>query len=49
VFIGTDYGEPDLRAALEEALVTDEEWTTAGSLADPFPAEGGEEATIRTP
>jgi G3E family GTPase len=49
VFIGTDHEEPDLRTALDEALVTDEEWTTAGSLADPFPAEGGEETTIRTP
>ncbi|WP_254839288.1 CobW family GTP-binding protein [Natronomonas marina] len=49
VFIGTEYEESELRAALDEALVTDEEWADAGSLADHFPAEAGEEATIRTP
>ncbi|QLK26986.1 GTP-binding protein [Natrinema zhouii] len=47
VFIGTDYDESTLRAALEDALVTDGEWET--DLDGPFPTEQGDEAVIREP
>ena len=47
VFIGTDYDEPALRAALEDALVTDEEWER--SLGGSFPDVQGEEVVVRTP
>jgi len=49
VFIGTDYDESALRTALDDALVTDEEWTESESLTGPFPAEQGEEVVIRSP
>jgi G3E family GTPase len=49
VFIGTDYDEPGLRAALDEATVTDEEWAAAASLSDPFPAAQGAETVVRSP
>ncbi|NLV13110.1 CobW family GTP-binding protein [Haloarcula argentinensis] len=49
VFIGTDYDEEALRTALDDALVTDEEWTDSESLTGPFPAEQGEETVIRSP
>jgi G3E family GTPase len=49
VFIGTDYDEDALRTALDDALVTDEEWTDSESLTGPFPAEQGEETVIRSP
>jgi len=49
VFIGTDYDEDTLRTALDDALVTDEEWTDSESLTGPFPAEQGEETVIRSP
>ncbi|GGK58076.1 CobW family GTP-binding protein [Haloarcula sebkhae] len=49
VFIGTDYDEESLRTALDDALVTDEEWTDSESLTGPFPAEQGEETVIRSP
>ena len=47
VFIGTDYDESALRTALEDALVTDEEWETA--LEDPLPDEQDEEVVVREP
>jgi hypothetical protein len=47
VFIGTDYDESTLRAALEDALVTDEERET--NLDGPFPTEQGDETVIREP
>ncbi|PGF16990.1 cobalamin biosynthesis protein CobW [Natrinema sp. CBA1119] len=47
VFIGTDYDESTLRAALENALVTDEERET--DLDGPFPTEQGDETVIREP
>ncbi|MFC4543127.1 CobW family GTP-binding protein [Halosolutus amylolyticus] len=51
VFIGTDYDESALRAALSEALVTDDEWASDDSLAtdDPFPDEQGAETVVREP
>jgi len=49
VFIGTDYDEEALRTALDDALVTDEEWTERESLTGPFPVEQGEETVIRSP
>jgi len=49
VFIGTEYDEDALRAALDDALVTDVEWTDGESLTGPFPAEQGEETVIRSP
>ncbi|GCF13850.1 putative metal chaperone YciC [Haloarcula mannanilytica] len=49
VFIGTDYDEDALRTALDDALVTDEEWDDAGSLTGPFPTEQGEETVVRSP
>ncbi|MFY4811416.1 CobW family GTP-binding protein [Haloarcula sp. AONF1] len=49
VFIGTNYDEESLRTALDDALVTDEEWTDSESLTGPFPAEQGEETVIRSP
>ncbi|MHC3379241.1 CobW family GTP-binding protein [Haloarcula sp. H-GB5] len=49
VFIGTDYDEESLRTALDDALVTDGEWTDSESLTGPFPAEQGEETVIRSP
>ena len=47
VFIGTEYDESALRAALEDALVTDEELAMA--LAGPFPDEQGDEVVVREP
>ncbi|MDQ2073754.1 GTP-binding protein [Haloarcula sp. H-GB4] len=49
VFIGTNYDENTLRTALDDALVTDEEWTENEALTGPFPAEQGEETVIRSP
>ena len=49
VFIGTDYDEDALLTALDDALVTDEEWTDSESLTGPFPAEQGDETVIRSP
>ncbi|WP_408957776.1 CobW family GTP-binding protein [Natrinema sp. 74] len=49
VFIGTKYDEAGLRAGLENALVTDEEWERDGALEDRFPAEQGEETVVREP
>jgi G3E family GTPase len=49
VFIGTDYDEKALRTALDDALVTDAEWTDSESLTEPFPAEQGDETVIRSP
>ncbi|MEF8807551.1 CobW family GTP-binding protein [Natronomonas sp.] len=49
VFIGTDYDETALRAALDDALVTDEEWDAEEALSGPFPAEQGAEITLREP
>ncbi|MDS0220098.1 GTP-binding protein [Haloarcula sp. S1AR25-5A] len=49
VFIGTDYDEDALRTALDDALVTDGEWTDSESLTGPFPAEQGDETVIRSP
>ena len=49
VFIGTEYDEDALRTALDDALVTDAEWTDSESLTGPFPAEQGEETVIRSP
>ncbi|AFO56898.1 GTP-binding protein [Natrinema sp. J7-2] len=48
VVIGTDYDEGALRAALEDALVTDEEWATAFD-GGPFPTTQGVETVIREP
>ncbi|MFD1562950.1 CobW family GTP-binding protein [Haloarchaeobius amylolyticus] len=47
VFIGTDYDESALRDALEDTLVTDEEWDA--SLEGPFPDEQGDEVVVREP
>ncbi len=47
VFIGTDYDESALRAALEDALVTDAEWETGHD--GPFPVEQATETVIRKP
>ncbi|WP_265108458.1 CobW family GTP-binding protein [Halosolutus halophilus] len=47
VFIGTDYDESALRAALSEALVTDDEWD--GTFDGPFPDEQGAETVVREP
>jgi len=47
VFIGTDYDESALRAALEDALVTDKEWDA--SFEGPFPDEQDAEVIIREP
>ncbi|WP_222918045.1 GTP-binding protein [Natrinema sp. SYSU A 869] len=47
VCIGTDYDEEELRAVLEDALVTDEEWETA--FDGPFPTAQGDETVIREP
>ncbi|WP_226007668.1 CobW family GTP-binding protein [Natrinema salinisoli] len=47
VFIGTDYDEGALRTALEDALVTDDEWET--DFDGPFPDEQGEETVVREP
>ncbi|SDC90810.1 GTP-binding protein [Natrinema hispanicum] len=47
VFIGTDYDESALRAALEDALVTDEEWDV--SLEGPFPDEQDADIVLREP
>jgi len=49
VFIGTEYDEASLRASLEDALVTDEEWDRAGGLGGPFPDEQGTEVVLREP
>ncbi|KAA9399505.1 GTP-binding protein [Haloarcula sp. CBA1130] len=49
VFIGTEYDEDALRTALDDALVTDTEWTDSETLTGPFPAEQGEETVIRSP
>ncbi|EMA03805.1 GTPase, G3E family [Haloarcula vallismortis] len=49
VFIGTEYDEKALRTALDDALVTDAEWTDSESLTGPFPAEQGDETVIRSP
>ncbi|AUG48705.1 cobalamin biosynthesis protein CobW [Haloarcula taiwanensis] len=49
VFIGTDYDEDGLRSALDDALVTDEEWGDGDPSTGPFPAEQGEETVIRSP
>ncbi|WP_339105815.1 GTP-binding protein [Haloterrigena salinisoli] len=47
VFIGTDYDESELRAALDDALVTDAEWETGHD--GPFPDEQGAESVVREP
>ncbi len=47
VFIGTDYDESALRSALEDALVTDEEWDA--SLEGPFPDEQDADVVVREP
>ena len=49
VVIGTDYDEGDLRTALDDALVTDKEWTESEAFTGPFPAEQGGETVIRSP
>jgi G3E family GTPase len=50
VVIGTDYDEDELRAALDDALVTAKAWNDDGeSLTGPFPTEQGEETVIRSP
>ncbi|WP_434531309.1 CobW family GTP-binding protein [Haloarcula sp. NS06] len=49
VFIGTNYDENTLRTALDDALVTDEEWTENEGVTGPFPTEQGEETVIRSP
>ena len=52
VFIGTDYDEMALRDALEEALVTNDEWTNDEeklSVDSSFPSEQGDEVVIRSP
>ena len=49
VVIGTAYDESDLQAALDEALVTDSEWTNSESLSGPFPEEQGAETVLRSP
>jgi G3E family GTPase len=47
VCIGTDYDEEELRAALEDALLTDEEGDI--DFENLFPAEEGAETVIREP
>ena len=49
VFIGTDYDEASLRDALDDAVVTDDEWGRAGDLEGPFPEEQGAEVVLREP
>ena len=50
VVIGTEFDEAELRARLDDALVTDEEWERADELPDgPFPTENEGETAIREP
>ncbi|ELZ19424.1 cobalamin synthesis protein P47K [Haloterrigena salina JCM 13891] len=49
VFIGTDTREARLRSALEDCLVTDEEWERADALENPFPDEEKEAVALREP
>ena len=55
VVIGTGIDEAAIRARLDEALVTDEEWAAAeegeGEISgdDPFPTEQGAEVALREP
>ncbi|WP_226022315.1 CobW family GTP-binding protein [Halomicrobium salinisoli] len=49
VFIGTNYDEGAIRAALDDALVTDGERDDADALSDPFPDEQGETTVVREP
>jgi G3E family GTPase len=50
VVIGTDFDENALRARLDDALVTDEEWERVDDLpGGPFPTENGGETALRKP
>jgi len=52
VVIGTDLDEATLRARLDDALLTDEEWGDGGDVAvdaAPFPTTDGETAVLREP
>ncbi|WP_254531149.1 CobW family GTP-binding protein [Natrinema gelatinilyticum] len=49
VFIGTDHDESVLRTDLENALVTDDEWSDPASLESRFPDEQGAEVLVREP
>jgi len=49
VFIGTEYDEDALRAALTDAVVDDADEESAASVSGLFPTEAGEEAVIREP
>jgi len=49
VFIGVGYDEGDLRAALDDALVTDDEWASGQTVSNPFPTEQGGEVVVRSP
>ncbi|WP_436345063.1 CobW family GTP-binding protein [Natronorubrum sp. FCH18a] len=49
VFIGTETDDERLEAALENCLVTDEEWETAADLENPFPSGEDEDVVVRAP
>ncbi|WP_121823047.1 CobW family GTP-binding protein [Halostella salina] len=50
VVIGVDMDEANVRDRLDDALVTDAEWSESASLpAGPFPGSTGEDAVLREP
>ncbi|QFU81445.1 CobW family GTP-binding protein [Natronorubrum aibiense] len=49
VFIGTDFDAEQLRARLEDCLVTDEEWDRADALENPFPTDETDDVVLREP
>ncbi|MDQ2051244.1 GTP-binding protein [Natronolimnohabitans sp. A-GB9] len=49
VFIGTDLEAPRLRSALEDCLVTDDEWEREDDLENPFPSGDDEAVVLREP
>ncbi|WP_440763868.1 GTP-binding protein [Natronorubrum sp. DTA7] len=49
VFIGTETDEDRLEVALEDCLVTDEEWGEETDLENPFPSDDGKDVALREP